>query len=616
MVRGLFGGLVWGGLLAGVGLATLSILTPLQEAPGTAQIDDNRAPPADQSPTGAAQDIAAPSAPESEVTTSSEMTEDGAEPQSAEETAMEAAGSSPEPVLETALPEPAEEPDASETAETAIPPSAPTTEGAELTAVASSEDRAAPPPPMPDMGRPEQATSSPQLTLNEEVAPETPVQTDAAPAVVEVDTGSVAMAPPTELIPEATLPTSDNSPEIASSNGPGRPTIPDADPRPMAEATTPPAAQLVPPMENDAVVIVEDPASPPETEDSAVAGPPPLATTDGASAIAEPAPEPVPTLVPSPDMPPEPAPEVASDPPTAAPIEPPRRVDAVPVRRPGAETAGEAASATPPGLRSSVEGVTTGRLPRIDATGTEGEATQTGAGVDAGSAEPTGAEAPPYIQFARGFENPAAKPVFAIVLRDTGGPDIDREALAALPFPVSFAIDPTLPDAQNAALIYRAAGQEVLMLATGLPEGATASDIEVTFGVHARTLEEAVAVLDPETGGVQGNRGLAQQVLEVVKSQGRGVLSWDRGLNAVSQIARREGMQNGVVFRNLDAEGEAGPVIRRYLDRAAFKAAQDGRVIVAGRTRPETVAAILEWTVEGRADTVALAPVTAAMTAQ
>jgi polysaccharide deacetylase 2 family uncharacterized protein YibQ len=75
-------------------------------------------------------------------------------------------------------------------------------------------------------------------------------------------------------------------------------------------------------------------------------------------------------------------------------------------------------------------------------------------------------------------------------------------------------------------------------------------------------------------------------------------------------------MQNAVIFRNLDAEGEAGPVIRRYLDRAAFKAAQDGRVIVAGSTRPETVAAILEWTVEGRADTVALAPVTAAMTAQ
>jgi polysaccharide deacetylase 2 family uncharacterized protein YibQ len=307
-------------------------------------------------------------------------------------------------------------------------------------------------------------------------------------------------------------------------------------------------------------------------------------------------------------------PAIASD---AATADPTRRADAVPVRRPGVDQVQEGAPASSlPGLRSAVDGVTTGRLPSIAASEAETTPNPTGQGVEAGSAEPTGAEAPPYIQFARAFENATAKPVFAIVLRDTGGPDIDREALAALPFPVTFAIDPTLPDAETAAVIYRKAGQEVVMLATGLPEGATAADVEVTFGVHGTTLEEAVAVLDPETGGVQGNRTLAQQVLEVVEGQGRGVLSWDRGLNAMSQIARREGMPNALVFRNLDAEEEAGPVIRRYLDRAAFKAAQDGRVIVAGSTRPETVAAILEWTVEGRADTVALAPVTAAMTLQ
>jgi uncharacterized protein len=37
---------------------------------------------------------------------------------------------------------------------------------------------------------------------------------------------------------------------------------------------------------------------------------------------------------------------------------------------------------------------------------------------------------------------------------------------------------------------------------------------------------------------------------------------------------------------------------------------------VAGHTRPETVAALLEWAVEGRAATVAIAPATAAMTVQ
>ena len=75
-------------------------------------------------------------------------------------------------------------------------------------------------------------------------------------------------------------------------------------------------------------------------------------------------------------------------------------------------------------------------------------------------------------------------------------------------------------------------------------------------------------------------------------------------------------MTNATIYRNLDANDESTATIRRYLDRAAFKAAQDGRVLVLGRTRPETIAALLEWAVEGRAATVALGPVTAAMTSQ
>ncbi len=222
-------------------------------------------------------------------------------------------------------------------------------------------------------------------------------------------------------------------------------------------------------------------------------------------------------------------------------------------------------------------------------------------------------DAPPIQRFARSFDNAAGKPLFAVVLIDTGEPDIDRATLAAIPFAVTFALDPSAPGSATAAAIYRAAGQEVVMLATGIPEGATAADIEVSFGAHDAVLPEAVAVLDLEAGGFQGDRSLSTLVVPVVAGQGRGVLSWDRGLNAASQVARREGVPSGVIFRRLDGEGEPVAQIRRYLDRAAFKAAQDGRVIVAGETRPNTVAAILEWAVEGRASTVALAPLTAAL---
>jgi hypothetical protein len=47
-----------------------------------------------------------------------------------------------------------------------------------------------------------------------------------------------------------------------------------------------------------------------------------------------------------------------------------------------------------------------------------------------------------------------------------------------------------------------------------------------------------------------------------------------------------------------------------------FKAGQDGRATVAGTVTPDVVAALLEWTVEGRAATVALAPVTAVLTVE
>jgi polysaccharide deacetylase 2 family uncharacterized protein YibQ len=223
----------------------------------------------------------------------------------------------------------------------------------------------------------------------------------------------------------------------------------------------------------------------------------------------------------------------------------------------------------------------------------------------------------PAIQrYARAFDNSGGKPLFAILLQDTGGPEIDREALAAIPFPVSFIIDPTAPDAATAAQIYRAAGQEVLMLGSGIPTGGNASDIAVGLEAMASVLPEAVALVDKESGGFQGNRTVATQVLALVSDQGRGVISWDRGLNAASQVARRDGMRSAVIFRALDAGDESSPVIRRYLDRAAFKAAQDGRVVVAGKTRPETVTALLEWAVEGRAATVAIAPSTAVMQAQ
>ncbi len=257
-----------------------------------------------------------------------------------------------------------------------------------------------------------------------------------------------------------------------------------------------------------------------------------------------------------------------------------------------------------PRLSGEVDGVVTGRLPRIgdtvDPTAVTGDPASPG-------------DATPLVRFARAFENPDQKPVFSIILIDSGAADLDRKSLAELPFPVSFAIDPLDPAAADHAAIYRAAGQEVLMLATGIPKGATASDLEVSFAALSERLPEAVAVLEQVDPVFQDNRPLATQIVPILAAQGRGLVTWDAGLNAADQVARREGLPSVMAFRSLDSAQESVETVRRYLDRAAFRAAQEGRVVVIGQTRPETIQALIAWGLEGRSATIILAPITAAL---
>ena len=56
--------------------------------------------------------------------------------------------------------------------------------------------------------------------------------------------------------------------------------------------------------------------------------------------------------------------------------------------------------------------------------------------------------------------------------------------------------------------------------------------------------------------------------------------------------------------------------MRRFLDQAAFRAAQEeAGVIMMGRVRPDTISALLLWGLQDRASRVALAPVSAILKA-
>jgi polysaccharide deacetylase 2 family uncharacterized protein YibQ len=262
-----------------------------------------------------------------------------------------------------------------------------------------------------------------------------------------------------------------------------------------------------------------------------------------------------------------------------------------------------AGSLKPSRLSGGAQGVVTGRLPRIGDDAEEKAAAE---------AEEL-AKKPPVERFAQKFENESGAPVVSILLMDNGASPELREQVAELPFPVAVALDPMAPDVAATAALYREKGVELVMLATGLPNGATAADVETTFSTHEQSLPEVVAVMDTAQGTFQNNRPLATLVAPVIKAKGWALITWDKGMNAGDQVAEREQMPKGLIFRQFDEAGSNDTGMRRNLDRAAMKAGQDGGTIVTGTINEQTLRSLVAWALEGKGKTVSLGPVSAAL---
>jgi polysaccharide deacetylase 2 family uncharacterized protein YibQ len=207
-------------------------------------------------------------------------------------------------------------------------------------------------------------------------------------------------------------------------------------------------------------------------------------------------------------------------------------------------------------------------------------------------------------RFARPFDSSDSRPRMAVLLIDEGArPD----GLQTLDLPVSFAVDALAPDAAAAMLAYRAAGQEVALIAP-LPEGAQASDVAVALDGYRALVPEAVAVLEAVPGGLQSGRAQIDQVLATLAASGMGLATYPSGLNPGQKAADKAGLPATVVYRIIDGEGQNAAAIGRFLDQAAFRAGQEGAVLLVGHARPETLAALADWSTGIRARSVALAP--------
>lgn len=228
-------------------------------------------------------------------------------------------------------------------------------------------------------------------------------------------------------------------------------------------------------------------------------------------------------------------------------------------------------------------------------------------------------ELPPVARFAEPIEDVGEKPRMAILLIDEGvdlsGEITGLQAIRDFPYPVSFAVDALMPDAAERMRAYRAAGFEVLAV-VDLPTGARAQDAEVSLGAALDALPEVLGVLEGVETGVQTTRDAATHVADFLADTGHGFVAQNRGLNTAQKLAARSGVPSAVVFRDFDGNAQTERVIRRFLDQAAFRAGQEGGVVMLGRLRPGTISALAVWGLQDRAERVALVPVSQVLMVQ
>ncbi|WP_291726621.1 polysaccharide deacteylase family 2 protein [Leisingera sp. F5] len=424
-----------------------------------------------------------------------------------------------------------------------------------------------------------------------EAQPAAPAETDGGDDLNALSGADTAPAGKPEVGQAAALLAS-GGPETPAA--PGLTKGPDA-PQPQAVQPSVPQA----PGAESAVIAATEPAPEPAPE-------PPAEAQEDAAAAVQPEAEEEPAPAETPETSAVLAPDIGSAPQaTTLPV-----IGAAPVLPEAGGDGDESISDSETGLESAVAGqealapgIGTPVVPLTDRDKPQ----------EAGFAAAGVADQPPFTAHAEPFDNPEDRPLMSIVLIDGEGA-VGAEALAEFPYPLSFAIDPEDPQAASKMAARRAAGFEVLMLAD-LPRSASPQDAETALEVWRGKLPEAMAILEGIETGVQGNRPLADQVAAVAASAGYGLVTQNSGLNTVQKLALRDGVPAGIVFRDFDGAGQNPRAIRRFLDQAAFRAGQEGAVIMLGRLRPDTISALLIWGLQDRAARIALAPVSASLEA-
>lgn len=556
MIRGLLLGTVWGAVVSGVLLAAAAVFAPEVRLDSTPPED-----PAGSAPDSAAEDGVDPSidvVPENDAVPEPSTVQGGDAAPIAETTATEPTAA-PELAVEDPVSEPA--PDAS--GESGVTESA---QEARPQGAASPLAEVAPDPGAVNVGAAPAAVAEPGAVDAVLDAPDNPADADVSAPPPSTTGEEVALAEP-----DAPL-----APALEATPDPGTELIGEPEVAPEVDLNAPPTA------EPDARI------------EAAIATPAPDAREPEApiSPDLETAPEPTSP----PDREPEVAVDVALEPPA-----PEEEADAPAVEDDvaTAPVPDPALPPAPPMTFSPPVIVTPGLGPPT--------AADDPAPSDSAKASPSG---PAIDAHAAPYTPGSDMPRLGIVLLGTAGPPpLELEELS---IPVAVALDPLSAETPLRMTALREIGVEVLAL-TPLPDGATPSDVEISFQAFLEAVPEAVAVMDVPEVMLQQNRPRAAQVVGIVKSSGHGLVTYDRGFNAILQIADQEAVPALRVSGVFDTGASDANQMKQALDRAAFDAGRQGRALFVGALRPEAVEALRLWAIGTRAATVEVAPVSAVL---
>ncbi len=451
-----------------------------------------------------------------------------------------------------------------------------------------------------------------QVAQTEPAAPVAQQLDGTSEADAPVEANSTAQSPaPAAPVDDAPVAEVSSAPKPETAEVAGTPTVPNADRSGSVEVE-----QVEPVLPNPQAAPITTPADETELSISVEPAQPPSPTQ------VETQPFEAPNVAEAPTAPAETeAPQVSSDAPQANPQPgtddaPSEFASPTAPQAPEVGDAEETVSLLKPAtdIKDRFEQKTSTRLPSIQSGNAQPPVEDTAAAEPAPEAIVVEVSTAPLTDFGAEFANVENKPMMSIVLLDDVATELDVATLADFPLPLTIAVDASQADASNRMSTYRSMGLEVLAV-VNLPTGSTATDVEVNLTAQLAEVSEAVAVLEGLDNGVQENREVSEQVIAYVLDSGHGLVMQPKGLNTAQKLAAREGVPSMSVFRDFDGAGQTEVVMRRFLDQAAFKARQTNGVIMMGRLQPETISALASWALQDRASTVAVAPVSAVLTA-